>query len=46
MQQTALLVVHDDHVYILRARSEVAQEQATRQAFDAVVRSIRWTGKS
>ena len=42
MQQTALLLVHDDHVYIIRARSDNDHEQSTREAFDAVVASIKW----
>jgi hypothetical protein len=42
MQQTALLLVHDDHVYILRERSDVDHEQPTRETFDAVVSSIKW----
>jgi hypothetical protein len=44
-QETALLLVHDDGVYILRCRSCVADEQATRAAFDEIVRSLAWTGK-
>lgn len=42
MQQTALLMVHDDHVYIVRARSDADHEQPTRETFDAVVASIKW----
>jgi hypothetical protein len=42
IEQTALLMVHTDHVYIIRARSPVEQEQPTRETFDAVVSSIRW----
>ena len=45
MQQTAVLMVHDDHVYILRARSDVDHEQPTREAFDSIVSSIHWLGK-
>jgi hypothetical protein len=42
MEQTALLIVHDDHVYILRSRSDAEHEQATRECFDSVVSSITW----
>jgi hypothetical protein len=45
-QETALLIVHADRVYILRGRSKTADEQATRAAFDAVTNSLRWTKKS
>lgn len=45
MQQTALLLVHDDHVYIVRSRSDVDHEQPTRETFDAVVASITWKKK-
>jgi hypothetical protein len=42
MQQTALLMVHDDHVYIVRCRCDVDHEQPTRETYDAVVSSITW----
>jgi hypothetical protein len=45
-QETALLIVHADRVYILRGRSKTADEQATRAAFDAAVKSLQWTKKS
>jgi hypothetical protein len=45
-QETALLIVHADRVYILRGRSKTADEQATRAAFDAVAKSLQWTKKS
>ena len=45
MQQTALLIVHDDHVYIIRERSDVEHEQSTRETFDSVTSSIHWVGK-
>jgi hypothetical protein len=41
--ETALLIVHSDHVYILRAAASEATYAQTRQAFDAVVSSLRWT---
>jgi hypothetical protein len=40
--ETALLLTHDDRVYILRARSRTEDEPATRAAFDHVMRSLRW----
>jgi hypothetical protein len=42
-QETALLLVHGDRVYIVRARSLVSDEPAVRDAFDEVVRSMEWT---
>jgi hypothetical protein len=42
-QETALLMVHADRVYILRARSATPDESAVRAAFDEVVRSLKWT---
>lgn len=42
-QERALLLVHADRVYILRARSTAADEAATRAAFDDIVRSLKWT---
>jgi hypothetical protein len=44
-QETALLLVHADRVYILRGRSLTSDEQATRGAFDGIVRSLQWTKK-
>jgi hypothetical protein len=44
-QETALLLVHADRVYILRGRSLTSDEQATRGAYDGMVRSLRWTKK-
>jgi hypothetical protein len=41
-QETALLLVHADRVYILRARSTLSDEQPTRQAFDHAVASLQW----
>lgn len=41
-QETALLLVHDDHVYILRGQSDIEHEPATRRAFDDIVQSLRW----
>ncbi len=45
MRETALLIVHNDHVYILRAHSVADDEQATRETFDAIVSSIQWITK-
>jgi hypothetical protein len=42
-QETALLMVHADRVYILRGRSKTSDEPATRAAFDAAAGSLRWT---
>jgi hypothetical protein len=42
MQETALLLVHRDHVYIVRGTSRVSDETATRDAFDTIIDSIRW----
>jgi hypothetical protein len=42
-QETALLLVHADRVYILRARSLTTDEDGTRAAFDEIVRSLKWT---
>jgi hypothetical protein len=42
MEETALLMVRGDRVYILRARSDAGHSAETRAAFDGVVRSVRW----
>lgn len=42
-QETALLIVRGDHVYIVRGTSGPDQADAVRAAFDQVVRSIAWT---
>jgi hypothetical protein len=42
-QETALLMVHADRVYIVRARSSASDEPAVRAAFDEVVGSLKWT---
>jgi hypothetical protein len=44
-EQTALLIVHADHVYILRGRSDTDHEQPTQQTFDSVKGSIVWVKK-
>jgi hypothetical protein len=44
-QETALLMVHGDGVYILRGRSTVADEAKTRSAFDEIVKSLNWPAK-
>jgi hypothetical protein len=41
-QQTALLIVHGDHVYIIRLRSDVKEEADLRKGFDSVCGSIHW----
>jgi len=43
--ETALIMTHADRVYILRARSRIEDEPATRAAFDQVVSSLRWGTK-
>ena len=43
MEQTALLIVHNDHVYIFRGRSDTDHEQPTSDAFNSVTSSIQWT---
>jgi hypothetical protein len=42
-QETALLMVHADRVYILWARSALSDEPTVRAAFDEVARSVKWT---
>ena len=42
-QETALLMVHADRVYILRARSATPDEPGVRAAFVEIVRSLKWT---
>jgi hypothetical protein len=44
-EQTALLIVHADHVYIIRAHSDADHEQPTRETFDSVTKSIQWIKK-
>jgi hypothetical protein len=39
---TALVIVHADHVYILRAAGLAAAEPTTQPIFDAMVKSLRW----
>lgn len=46
VEETALLMVHGDRVYILRARADAAHSDETRAAFDGVVRSVRWVKPS
>ena len=41
-QETGLLIVHADHVYIFRASSDTEHEKATRETFDKVVQSLKW----
>lgn len=45
MQETAVIVVHDDHVYILRGRSDAEHERATRETMGQMVGSWRWVGE-
>jgi hypothetical protein len=42
MQETALLLVHRDHVYIVRGTSRVSDETSTRDALNTIIDSIRW----
>lgn len=41
-QETAVIVVHGDQVYILRGRSDVGHERETREAMEEIVGSWRW----
>lgn len=41
--EVALLMVHGDHVYILRLTGPAPQVAAARPVFDETARSIRWT---
>ena len=41
MADTALVLIHADHVYILRARFE-AEDRMTPQAFEEILKSIEW----
>ena len=40
--EAALVLVHGDHVYILRASSDAAGEKETRAALDAIITSLQW----
>jgi hypothetical protein len=40
---TALILIHDDRIYILRARSDAEHDAAVREAFDQIVNSLKWT---
>ena len=42
VEETALLMVHGDHVYLLRERATDGHADPTRAAFDEMVRSVRW----
>lgn len=42
MSETALLLVHDDHVFILRGRSDAQHESQVRAGFDQFVGSLEW----
>jgi hypothetical protein len=44
-QETALLLVHGDRVYILRSDSTVDDEAAIKGAYDELVKSIKWVKK-
>ena len=44
--ETALIMIHADHVYIVRGRSPLNKARATRRAFDQVVESLRWVDGS
>lgn len=43
VSETALILLHADHVYIIRAHDDPSTEKETRAAFDAVVKSLNWT---
>jgi hypothetical protein len=40
--ETALLMTHGDHVYILRANTASTPDPATRAALDSLAHSIQW----
>jgi hypothetical protein len=42
MFQTALILVHSDRVYILRAEGKASDEAAIKPSFDSVTQSLRW----
>ena len=42
VSELTLVVVHGDHVVLLRGTARPPQADAMRQTFDAVVRSLRW----
>jgi hypothetical protein len=42
MTEIALILVHGDHVYILRANYDAPGEAETRRAFEAMRASVRW----
>jgi hypothetical protein len=44
-QETALLLVHSDRVYILRSDSAMDDEPAVKAAYDEFVKSIKWVKK-
>lgn len=44
--EMALLLVHADRVYIIRADSNAEAYESIRHAFDAVVRSLRWVNNA
>jgi hypothetical protein len=41
--ETAILIVHDDHVFILRANADAAGLARTMKDYDAFVKSVQWT---
>jgi hypothetical protein len=40
--QSALILVHADHVYILRATADAAHQSQTQAAFESIIGSFRW----
>jgi hypothetical protein len=44
-QETALLLVHKDRVYILRSNSAAADEATIKGAYDEFVKSLKWVKK-
>jgi hypothetical protein len=42
MTEAALILLHGDHVYILRANYDADGEAETRRAYDAMTGSVRW----
>ncbi len=40
--ETALMLIHADHVYIIRATTDEAGYEAVRGAYDSIIKSLRW----
>jgi hypothetical protein len=44
-EETAMIVIHNDHVYILRGTTNRPGDEELRAAFDGIVKSWRWAKK-